>query len=49
MKRLTIINIKEVLRTLVLKSIRDADDAWLKGKELEVCNGLRREALNHGR
>jgi hypothetical protein len=24
--------------------VRDRDDAWLKKKELEVCNGLRAEA-----
>ena len=45
MKTLTIVNIKNVLRVL---RAHDNDTAWLKQKELEVREGLRKEAEKHG-
>ena len=45
-KTLTIVKMRDVLQALRDKS---DDAAWLKKKELEVCNGLRSEAEKHGR
>lgn len=46
MGTLRIVKMKTLLQ--VLRDNAD-DKAWLKKKELEVCNGLRAEALKHGR
>lgn len=46
MNTLTIVRKIDVIRALLIK---DRDNTWIKKKELEVREGLRREALNHGR
>lgn len=43
---LTIVRLNDLFNAFTRK---ERDDVWLRGKELEVREGLRREAEKHGR